>query len=408
MSIIDDMRNDQVWDDFLEKKRKRVRDYTDIMQVQSFINSRGYRPIVEAMAEGTYKFRDPYLMEVPKDNGKVRRVFTIRRKDDVSEIVVLQVMAQLLKRYEVGFCPNLYSLPENGNVVGVMNGLAKIKDLDQKYLFKFDVTDYGNSILVDKLLVMLDELMEECDRPIFKVISDLLMNPNVILRKGDQEIPRVMEQKGVMTGFPFVHFLSGLYLNEMDWHFYNLGIPYYRFNDDVAVVCNSLKEAEDTRDYILDHITSKGLSTNRDKMQIIKPGDISAYLGIAIDGSELYITNKTITRYKKKMYTRAKLIRNRINSKEISRDEGFVMMIRYIQNVMYGSKDGSNCFMTTYFPRVTSSKNFSKIDHYAQHYVRFVYVGRFLKTNNRKVPYEMLREYGYIPLVSAYRMYREH
>lgn len=408
MSIIDDMRDDEVWDSYLEKKRKRAWDYTDLMRTQSFIGNRGYRPIVEAIAAGTYVFHDPYLMEVPKDNGKVRRVFTIRRKDDVSEITVLQIMSKLLKRYQKGFCPNLYSMPENGSVRGVMEGLSGIKDLDQRYIFKFDVTDYGNSIKIDKLLPMLDDLIEECDGPILKVLKDILTNPNVILRKDGKETPMTMEQKGVMTGFPFVSFLSGLYLNDMDWYFYNLGKPYYRFNDDIAIVCDSLEDAEAQRDYVLNHITSMGLTTNKDKMQIIEPGQISGYLGITIDGDELYITKKTVMKYKNKMKARAKKLRKRANNGEISDLDAFIMMIRYVNGIQYGHTEGGNCFMNTYFTRINSSKVLSDIDHYAQHYIRYAYTGKFSKTNNRKVPYELLRQHGYMPLVSAYRIFREN
>lgn len=406
MSIIDDLRNDEIWDSFLAKKRSKAWDYADILQMQSFILNRRYRPIVEAIANETYVFKDPYMIEVPKDNGTYRQVFNIRRRDDVSEIVVLQVISQLLKRYEKGFCSNLFSLPENGSVEGVMNGFSGIDDFEKKYLFKFDVTNYANSIDINKLIPMVDELIDECDRPIKKVIFDILRNPNVIVWKNGAETSRVVEQKGAMTGLPFVHFLSALYLNDMDWHFHDLGKPYFRFNDDVAIVCDSMEDALEQKKYVVDHIAAMGLVSNEDKMQIVEPGQVSAYLGIKIDGKKLSLINKTIYRYRDKMQIRAKKIRKRINSGEISVEHGFVLMIHYVMNIQYGTVDGGFCFMNTYFPRITSCDGLSQIDHYAQHYIRYVYTGKFSKTNARRVPYDMIRSHGYLPLVSAYRMFR--
>lgn len=409
MSIIDDMRNDEVWDRFLAKKRSRAWDYTDILLMQSFIANRRYRPIVEAIAEGTYVFSDPFMMEVPKDNGKVRRVFSFKRPGDVSEAVVLQVMGQLLTRYEEGFCPTQYSLPKNGNVQGAMKGLVSVKDLNQKYLFKFDVTDYGNSIIVDKLLVKLEPLMDECDRPIYDVIKAILTNPRVLARRNGKLTTVEVEQKGVMTGLPFVSFLSGLYLDDMDWHFMDLGKPYFRYNDDICVVCESIEDAEEQKDYILTHITNMGLTTNAEKMQIIRPGDVSSYLGILINGDKLSITDKTVMKYKRKMKTKAEQFRFKVRNGEMTDEEAMDRTIKYINRTFYGNDDlTGNSFMSTYFNRITCSKGLEKIDHYAQHYIRYAYTGKYSKTNNRVVPYSLLKEHGYVPLVSAYRIYREN
>lgn len=406
MSVIDDMRNDEIWDRFLDYKRRTARDYTDIMQIQSFIANRRYRTIVESIATGTYVFRDTYMIQIPKGNGKFRKIFTLKRDDDVSEAVVVQVMSHLLKKYEKYLCPNLSSISKNGGVEGVMTGLSKIEDLDRKYFFKFDITNYGNSIPLDKLFLTIDRYFEECDAPIANAIKQILSNPNVVVRKDGKMVPQREEFKGAMTGLPFTNILSGLYLNDLDWHYYNIGKPYYRFNDDVSVVCDSLDDAIAQKAYVVKYITEMGLTSNEDKMKIVKPDDNTSYLGIKIEGSELSINDRTIKRYKEKMKKRAKKLRIKVNSNEISNEMAFDMMIRYVSNILYGINEESRCFMGTYFMRINSSKNLSKIDHYAQYYIRYTYTGKYTGYNNRLVPYQMLKDHGYVPLVSAYRIFR--
>lgn len=406
MSIIDEMRTDEPWDSFLDYKRKTAKDYTDIMQTQSFIVNRRYRPIIESIAAGTYIFRDAYMIQIPKGNGKFRKIFSLKRDEDVSEAIVIQVMSHLLKKYEKYTCPNLCSVPKNGGVETVMIGLSKIENLENKYFFKFDITNYGNSIPLDKLFATIDKYFDTCDAPVAAVIKQILSNPNVLIRKDGQLVPYREEFKGAMTGLPFTNILSSLYLNEMDWYYYNMGKPYYRFNDDVSIICDSQEDAETQKAYVVNYITEMGLTSNGDKMQIVKPGEMTSYLGIKISGSELSINDKTIKRYKNKMKKRSKQLRIKVNNGEITNEMAFDMMIRYTSNILYGVNDESRSFMKTYFMRINSSKNLSKIDHYAQFYIRYAYTGKYSDQNIQRVPYQMLRDHGYVPLVSAYRTFR--
>lgn len=406
MSIIDDMRTDEPWDAFLEIKRRNARDYTDILPIQSFIVGRKYRPIVEAIAEGKYVFKDPMMFVIPKASGGSRKVFSMKQGNDLSEAIVVQVMSSLLKRYEEQTCPNLCSVKKNGGVETAMIGLSRIRDLDRKYFFKFDITNYGNSIPLDQLFETIDRYIDECDEPVKAVMKQILSNPNVVVIIDGKKTVQKEESKGAMTGLPFTGLLTGLYLNDLDWYYYNMKKTYYRFNDDVSIICDSLEDAEAQKAYVVDYITRKGLTANGDKMKIVCPGENTSYLGIKIEGHDFSINDRTVERYKERLKKKSKQLRIQVNSGEISNETAFDKMILYHSNIMYGLSEDSRCFTKTYFGRINTSKNLSKIDHYAQFYIRYAYTGKYTDHNNGLVPYQMLRDHGYVPLVSAYRIFR--
>lgn len=404
MSIIDDLRDDAVWDSLLDRKRAFAKDYSDIIPMQSFIKNRSYRPIVEAIADGTYVFGDPYVFNIPKKNGGSRRVFSVRKGDDVSEFVVIQMITKLLKKYLRIFSPNLYSISTNGSVNAAMNHYHGIQSIEGKFILKMDITDYGNSINVDKLVSMLEAVFEKEDGPILRVLVDILNNKNAILVEKGVHTPVVIEQKGVMPGIPVASFYTSLYLNELDWHYKKSGKDYFRYNDDILIVCDSPEDVEEQKNYVCSFITDKGLSMNEKKIAVVQPNEVFDFLGLEIKGQDVYITDRVVKRYKEKFRVRAKKIRMKINNGVLSRDEGFEMMLEFIRNSSFGNFS----FLTIYFPRITSSINISSIDAYAQHYLRFVYTGKFSRRNNSLVPYKKLTDLGYLPVVSAYRIYRGH
>ena len=60
------------------------------------------------------------------------------------------------------------------------------------------------------------------------------------------------------------------------------------------------------------------------------------------------------------------------------------------------------CWCRWYFPIINTAQSLHFIDRYMQDWQRYIVTGRHNKANYRKVPYAMLVENGYRPLVSAY------
>lgn len=410
MSIMEDLCDDAVWDEFLASIINRSKTVSDAMTVTSFVMNREYRPIVDALARGEYTFSNPIMIERMKSNGKKRVVYTFKRGGDIREHTVLRVMGKLLSRYGRVFAPNLYSEGKNGNVLGTVFDLLSVNDLKNKYFFKFDVTDYANSINREKVMEILRANLDDCDQNIGDIIEAILKNPHVTAkRKVKKEIvssEELVDQKGAMTGLPFTTFLSGLYLNDMDWHFYNLGIPYFRYNDDVLVVGNSEEDILDYKAWIIDHITEKGLSSNEDKMSIIRPGQGFKYLGLAMDGNKISITDAVVKKKKLQVRKKADYLNKMAKTHQISRDTAFTKMIEYTCRIFF-NKDSLWNFSSVYFPKITSCEGLNEIDRYTQDCIRYVYTGNFRNTNKIKVPYSELRARGYVPLVSAYRYYTD-
>jgi len=410
MTIIEDLLDDDVWDTYLDRRTKGVvDDMSYSMAITTYIRNRRYRPMVEALSRGEYKFSDPIMMEVDKGNGKTRTVYTFR-KNDLGEHLLICIMANLLGRYDSIFAPNLYSAKKSDSVYDVVQDLLKIEDLDKKYFFKLDFSDYGNSIDCDLSIEIMRKKIPSCDSAVVDIIESILRNPNVISLKkvGDRYVREriVKENKGSMAGLAISTFLCNIYLSEMDWHFYLKGIPYVRFFDDVLVVADNEEEIQSYKDYMLKVAAEKKLIVNDDKMTISAPGEYLKHLGLEIHDGQIGITPDVVLKKKKQMKSKARYYNIKARNGEISRENAMKMFIDYTNRSFYNTKFQWS-FTRTYFPRITTSRYLSDIDEYVQECIRFVYVGKFRDSNKCKVSYDMMRENGYVPLMSAYRMFRE-
>ena len=78
------------------------------------------------------------------------------------------------------------------------------------YAYKADISNYFNSIDVDRFLPELQQAISD-DPELFAFLSVQLSEPRV-LEKGKE----LIEQKGIMAGTPLSAFYANLYLRDLD------------------------------------------------------------------------------------------------------------------------------------------------------------------------------------------------
>ena len=77
--------------------------------------------------------------------------------------------------------------------------------------YKADISNYFNSIPVDRLLPLLEKALSR-EPDLYRFIASLLLDPVVI----DNGKPIEEAEKGIMAGSPISTFLAKLYLAELD------------------------------------------------------------------------------------------------------------------------------------------------------------------------------------------------
>ena len=83
------------------------------------------------------------------------------------------------------------------------------------------------------------------------------------------------------------------------------------------------------------------------------------------------------------------------------------MMVRWLGNYHYGSDFMPYSFTKMYFPLISSSEKLNIIDRYAQECIRYVYTGKMRLGGSKQVTYRVMKVLGYLPLVSAFRIYKK-
>ena len=235
-TFADDLTDSVMWELHLKHKTHgKIRDERD-KNLFDMIRGGRCTKLSSELVSGGYSFGKPVRLLLNKPGSTKKRVtYTFNKKDDNIDNVLLSFTANLLRRYDDLFAPNLYSYRNKESVRTAVQRLRNVKDLDQKYVYKVDVSNYFNSIDVD---VLLNEIRDDIDETSFGIISSILLNPEVIFR-GKVIID---EQKGVMAGIPISSFLANYYMKDLDWYFHEKGVLYCRFADDIIVFADTEEE----------------------------------------------------------------------------------------------------------------------------------------------------------------------
>ena len=151
--------------------------------------------------------------------------------------MLLKLLTYLtLRRYDHIYSCNLYSFRPGVCAKDAIMTICRTKNIRSMYSYKIDVSDYFNSIPVDKICTALEKAITDDDK-LLSFMKKLLSEERVI--SGNAEI---REQKGIMAGTPIASFYANLYLKELDEYFLNQGVLYARYSDDIIVFARDEKD----------------------------------------------------------------------------------------------------------------------------------------------------------------------
>lgn len=395
LTIIDDLCDDSLLEDFIQRKLPKLCKPGAKEEKEALVEQ--VKGITAGIREGTYRFRPVCRLKIPKPNGDKRIIYTSNRGDYDAEHTALRLFAILLQRYDNLFSDNLYSFRNEGGVQKAIARMRSIEDIGSKYAYKADITRYFNSVDKDKMLrVMKRSGVEKkaCD-----LIYGILSEPTVV-SKGE-----LVEDdgKGIMPGMPFSTFLSNLFLTDMDKHFHDKQVQYYRFADDILILADSERELKEHVAYVRRTIRRKGLDINPKKEVFYRPHDRIEFLGLYIQDGVFDISAKALKRTMNNVKKDGRQYRKLVERGEKSEDEAVHCFVSFIGIRFFGLKGSPDkSWSGWYFPLINTSESLKVIDHCVQEWARFVKTGKHSKKNRNSISYEELREYGYRTLVNRF------
>ena len=393
MSLLECLSRPECWEKFYRYKCSLAGSSAFCRELRSFIDSRGYLPVCERIENGE-PFPLPVRSVISKlDSRKKRVVYTY----PPAENMVLKLLTYLLLReYDCIFSHGLYSFRPGRTAKDAVRHIVSQPGIRGLFACKADISDYFNSVPVEKLLPMLEEVLAGDERT-FRFLSGLLTEPGVI--EGGQVIT---ERKGIMAGTPVSAFCADIYLMDIDRYFEEKGVLYVRYSDDIILFGKTSEECGKYAAELRGLIAGHGLEINPDKEHLSSPEEGWEMLGFAYRQGVIDIAPASVKKMKNKMRRKTRALDRWRKRCGLSGENAAAAFVRIFNRKLFECADDNGLtWGRWFFPVINTDVSLRVIDRYAQDCVRFLISGK--RTKGRfTVRYEDIRRLGLKSLVHEY------
>ncbi len=361
---------------------------------QEILSIGALRRILDRFTEDDFAFSSPKLIRINKmRSNKMREVFVFSH----DEQIILKYINFVLSDGRIQMHPQCFSFQRGRSIKEALHYIKRVQ-MQGMACIKLDITNYFNSIPIDNDNAWLRrELSAYPD--LTNKIQGLLSNQTVV----DEGRFVKKEQKGVMAGMPLSPFLSNLYLKAFDAKMSDAFAVYARYSDDMIFFCDE-ERVQVSYEQIVSVLKSYGLMVNPEKTKVFKPNEGFEFLGLSICGNTVDLSQATVEKMKQKIKRAAKSLYRWQQAKFVPYEKTVMVLIRKFNRKLYGWKAAPSEFSWSkwFCSLLTQTDGLREIDAYFQETARYLATGKYSKRNYQMIPYSMLKQYGYEPLVAHY------
>ncbi len=281
---------------YKQVKRNKGAGGIDGMQVDELLPflRENRKELLQSLRDGKYRPQPVRRVEIPKDNGKTRKLGIPTVVDRLIQQAICQVLTPI---FEEQFSDNSFGFRPKRSAHDALKRCQTNITEGYRYVVDMDLEKYFDTVNQSKLIQILSETIK--DGRVISLIHKFL-NAGVMVKGAFEKSP-----EGVPQGGPLSPLLGNIMLNECDKELEKRGHRFVRYADDLMVFCKSKKAAQRTLEHTLPFIEEKlFLKVNREKTKVAHVNYVK-YLGYSFyiyrGEGKLRIHPKSIQKLKDKI-----------------------------------------------------------------------------------------------------------